>query len=139
MVIKSGKNFIQIINTPILTQNLIVEFIKSISQEFSISKSVDELTNVIILTENEKESYKNFYFRELNAKYSFEEFMSIETLTHSNFSIYSKNGNVLIGKVDFWPDGDVDCIWIDVIDRKYMGNLLQAISACTKRLTNRIT
>lgn len=134
MVIKSGKDFIKIINKPILTRELIVEFIKTIALYFTIDKPIDELTNIISLSVDELEEYKDFYNKELDEKYTFDEFISLATLTYSNFSVYSQDSEVLIGNVDFCPDGDVDCIWIDVIDKKNIEGLLQAINDCSNQL-----
>ena len=128
MVINSGKNFIQITNNPILSKELIVGFIQQMARSFTIDKSVDELTTESPWSSSELAQAYEFFYKELfEPKFTFDEWMQVETLAYGNFSIYSKYDHILLGNVDFCPDGSINEIWIDVVDKRYMNEILDAV------------
>lgn len=121
------------------SSRFIIWFLKRLSNDFDLFECqkdvIRPINHALIddrteLSESDIASYKRCYVLDrLEKVYSFEEFLDMMRVDFGKVYVYTKGMLVnqidlqsdkrILASIDFEPDGDVNCVWIEVLHQDF--------------------
>ena len=128
--LKHTKNYIKIIGSSIISAKYKCDLIKNLNLKFELktSENVAIRDDLFVneITKQDEDNYLDCY-KEGDFNCSFEDFLELVAFPFSKLKIYLYGSNANIATIDFEPDGDIDTIWIDILNSEYLQDLLEVI------------